>query len=92
MLLELLQLIVLTRHQVFRRIMAMWIGLGMRESFAEWKTWTKKRIKQRRKDARKVPYTKMQLRPNMHMYQAVVHRSILRASKHDFIYLVIFLR
>ncbi len=26
----------------------------MRESFAEWKMWTKKRIKQRRKDARKV--------------------------------------
>lgn len=34
--------------------MAMWIGLGMRESFGEWKTWTKKRIKQRRRDARKV--------------------------------------
>lgn len=40
--------------QVFRRIVALWVGLGMRESFAEWKIWTKKRIKQRRKDARKV--------------------------------------
>lgn len=28
----------------------------MRESFAEWKIWTKKRIKQRRKDARKVKF------------------------------------
>lgn len=37
--------------------MAMWVGLGMRESFAEWKTWTKRRIKQRRKDARKVMRT-----------------------------------
>lgn len=43
--------------QVFRKIMAMWIGLGMRESFAEWKTWTKRRIKQRRKDTRKVMCT-----------------------------------
>ena len=41
-------------YQVFRNIMEMWIGLGMRESFAEWKTWTKKRIKQRRRDARTV--------------------------------------
>lgn len=37
--------------------MAMWIGLGMRESFGEWKTWTKKRIKQRRRDARNVKYS-----------------------------------
>lgn len=32
----------------------MWVGLGMRESFAQWKAWGKKRVKQRRKDARKV--------------------------------------
>lgn len=44
-------------EQVFRRIMAMWVGLGMRESFAEWKIWTKKRIRQRRRDTRRVTIT-----------------------------------
>ncbi|CAM9225803.1 unnamed protein product, partial [Sphacelaria rigidula] len=51
-------------HKVLRRITAMWVGLGMRETFAEWKTWTKGRIKQRRKDARKA------LREAWHDYEA----------------------
>jgi hypothetical protein len=42
----------LEEHIVLRRVMALWLGVGMRETFAEWKLWTKQRIKQRRKDAR----------------------------------------
>ncbi|CAM9246410.1 unnamed protein product [Chrysoparadoxa australica] len=39
-------------HAVIRRIMAMWIGLGMRETFADWKAWTQQCIRRRRRDRR----------------------------------------
>ncbi|CAM9416847.1 unnamed protein product, partial [Discosporangium mesarthrocarpum] len=51
---------------VLRRIMAMWVGLGMRDVFSDWKTWTKRRIRQRRKDARQA----RALRQAWHQYEA----------------------
>ncbi|CAM9129395.1 unnamed protein product [Ectocarpus sp. 12 AP-2014] len=65
-------------HEVFRRIMAMWLGVGMRESFAEWKIWTKKRISQRRKDARKA------LREAWHDYEAAGVVSVMAEWKASF--------
>eukprot|EP00903_Cladosiphon_okamuranus_P016231 g14974.t1 len=65
-------------HEVFRRIVAMWVGLGMRESFAEWKVWTKKRIRQRRKDARKA------LREAWHDYEAEGVVSVMAEWKASF--------
>ncbi|CAM9498728.1 unnamed protein product, partial [Ectocarpus fasciculatus] len=65
-------------HEVFRRIMAMWLGVGMRESFAEWKTWTKKRIRQRRRDARKA------LQEAWHDYEAAGVVSVMAEWKASF--------
>ena len=39
-------------HQKLKKIMSSWTGLGMRDSFREWKKWTKHRVKQRRRDVR----------------------------------------
>jgi hypothetical protein len=39
-------------HQKLRKIMSSWTGLGMRDTYKEWKIWTKHRVKQRRRDVR----------------------------------------
>ena len=42
-----------TEHMKLRKIMSAWTGLGMRDTFKEWKVWTKHRVRQRRRDTRK---------------------------------------
>ena len=40
-------------HRKLKKIMTSWTGLGMRDTYREWKSWTKHRVKQRRRDIRK---------------------------------------
>lgn len=40
-------------HAKLRKIMSSWTGLGMRDTFKDWKVWTKHRVKQRRRDVRR---------------------------------------
>ena len=42
-----------TEHMKLRKIMSAWTGLGMKDTFKEWKVWTKHRVRQRRRDVRK---------------------------------------
>ncbi len=36
----------LDEHAILHRVTAMWLGLGMKETFAEWKTWVQRRVSQ----------------------------------------------
>jgi len=40
-------------HAKLRKIMASWTGLGMKGTFMDWLSWTKHRVKQRRRDVRR---------------------------------------
>jgi hypothetical protein len=42
-----------SEHEKLRKIMTSWTGLGMRDTFKDWKVWTKHRVHQRRRDIRR---------------------------------------
>ncbi len=42
-----------SEHAKLKKIMTSWTGLGLRDTYREWKVWTKHRVKQRRRDVRK---------------------------------------
>jgi len=65
---------------IFRNIMGMWLGLGMRETFNQWKFYIKQKIRQRKRDLRE---NRRQARRKYEALMASVRLAEWKLSKFD---------